>query len=241
MATKESKHHQAEIGYTTSGTPCVRLVWPRVVTKERLEFMAQQRNEIVVRFTRHDVEGGYVAAALERLQHLVMNAVCVECFASRVRFEFSGYEADPREPHQIPACVDFVHKIDEYWPHWLHFAVKEAEHMEPLLLMLIASCEVAFRLGQIPLLDEEINELNDFVIGGAMIDAWTLNSAINRGHIAAIQLRDELGVDPDQVTTSRKAVLSVIRRAHDEYDVKHPPIKLVIATIPKRKTSRPGG
>lgn len=238
MALKESKHHKSEISFDASGASCVRLVWPRTVTNEQREFIASQKHEIVVRFTREDVEGGSEAAVLERLEHLSVNAACVVRFAMRVRFEFGGYEEDPREPHEIPSCINFVRRINAHWPYWLHFAVKRLDHIEPLLLLLAAVCELDCQSGRAPSRDEDAREIDDVVMAGGLVHLRTLKEVVNRGHLAEVWLRGSRGMDPSLADRTRRSVMSVVECAHQWQVMMHPPPRVVITKAPKNQASK---
>jgi len=90
---------------------------------------------IVVDFSRKEVESGLTGDAIDRLMMLSDSKDHVLKFKSAISFSFNGYEHDKREVYEIPECVQFMRKVTESWPFWMHFV--ETRHETFLILVLL--------------------------------------------------------------------------------------------------------
>jgi hypothetical protein len=96
---------------------------------------------VVLSISRQEVEAGNVSDALDRLLNLSDNATHVRNFEDRLAITIAGYDADPRELHQIPEVVTFFRRLSGYWPYWLHFAEKHGNTIG-LVFWLLCDVEV---------------------------------------------------------------------------------------------------
>ena len=92
----------------------------------------------VVVFTRMEVELQQVNDAVDRLRALSEDGEKVRRFAGKTILLFEGYDADPRNLREIPACVSFFREVDRQWSYWLHFLVPSADMINLALLMLFS-------------------------------------------------------------------------------------------------------
>ena len=96
---------------------------------------------VILSLSRREVEAGNISDALDRLLNLSDSATHVHNFEDRLTITIAGYDADPRELHQIPEVVSFFRRLSGHWPYWMHFLEKTGNTVG-LVFWLLCDVEV---------------------------------------------------------------------------------------------------
>lgn len=151
---------------------------------------------IVVEFGRKQVEAGLTGDAVDRLMLLSDSLEYVNKFKSEITFSFAGYDSDKREIYEIPECVNFLRKVTENWPYWLHFAETRANTVKMLVLMLSGSTVVERKDGMV----------------GSTVNAEEFGNVLNRLFHGMNELHETYGISEDVNKELTHATLAAIER-----------------------------
>jgi hypothetical protein len=93
---------------------------------------------VVLVIERAEVESLCVGSAVDRLMTLSDSRAYTERLAGRLVILFDGYEADPRELHDIEPVVRYAQQLHEAWGFMAAFASTEFETMSLFMALLTA-------------------------------------------------------------------------------------------------------
>lgn len=96
---------------------------------------------VLIEFSRHNIEAGYVSSAISRLYSLTDSFENIVAYQNCVSFTISGYDDDPRELPEIPEVRRFMRQVVLEWPHWIWFLVRGSGSI-PLLMSLLCEVEI---------------------------------------------------------------------------------------------------
>ena len=84
--------------------------------------------------TRAEIESGHIGKALASLIALTDEPEKITHYRRRLVLFVHGYDADPRELHQIPDVVRWFHAIAREWSAWIHYL---AWNLDPTQLAIV--------------------------------------------------------------------------------------------------------
>lgn len=119
---------------------------------------------LVLDITRHEVESGNIASALERLHVLTDSAENVRRYRESLVFQIGGYDDDPRELLEIMEVRAFFRRVTAEWPHWLWFLHRGVGAIGLLMALLCTIRVVRSSKGSFGTEFESIPELQGILV-----------------------------------------------------------------------------
>ena len=137
---------------------------------------------IVLDITRHEIESGTIASALERLHVLTDSAENVRRYRESLVFQVGGYDDDPRELPEIPEVRAFFRRLAAEWPHWLWFLHRGVGAIGLLMALLCRVRVVRCSKGSFGTEFESVSELQGTLVelldrGNALFAAYDISES----------------------------------------------------------------
>ncbi|HNC53746.1 MAG TPA: chlororespiratory reduction 6 domain-containing protein, partial [Accumulibacter sp.] len=137
---------------------------------------------IVLDITRHEIESGTIASALERLHVLTDSAENVRRYRESLVFQVGGYDDDPRELPEIPEVRAFFRRLAAEWPHWLWFLHRGVGAIGLLMALLCRVRVVRGSKGSFGTEFESVSELQGTLVelldrGNALFAAYDISES----------------------------------------------------------------
>lgn len=131
--------------------------------KAQIEFVAgseamgtalERADLVVLDISRQEVESGNIGPAQDRLLNLTDTPANIHKFASSLVLMFSGYDDDPRELDQVPGVAAYMRRLNEFWPYWFHYLIKDSSVLGLVVKLLSNAVRDPARPGVVEI-DEE--------------------------------------------------------------------------------------
>lgn len=137
---------------------------------------------IVLDITRHEIESGNIASALERLHILTDSAENVRRYRESLVFQVGGYDDDPRELPEITEARMFFGRLTAEWPHWLWFLHRGVGAIGLLMALLCRVRVVRGSKGSFGTEFESVSELQGTLVelldrGNALFAAYDISES----------------------------------------------------------------
>lgn len=103
------------------------------------EHKPKQREGLIIRIKKQDIDACNISSVLERLHGLTENKDKVVKYRHDVMFMVDGYDYDSRELPEVPEVRRFFALLVKEWPHWMWFLRRRTGSIALLMSLL---CEV---------------------------------------------------------------------------------------------------